>query len=101
LAAPPRSIIVRFFEQLGELSLLAGRTFRSFFQKPWEGKIFLQQLEEIGLRTLPVVSLTAAFGGLVFGLQSYYGFHKYIGQGSEAYGGPSGSSESSFPFSSA
>ena len=88
MAAPPRSIIVRFFEQLGELSLLAGRTFRSFFQKPWEGKIFLQQLEEIGLRTLPVVSLPAAFGGLVFGLQSYYGFHKYIGQGSEAYGGP-------------
>jgi len=73
---------------MGEVSLLAGRTFKGIFQKPWEGRIFVQQLEEIGLRTLPVVSLTAAFGGLVFGLQSYYGFHKYIGQGSEAYGGP-------------
>ncbi len=82
------SIFGRFFEQLGEFSQLAARTFRSFFQKPWEGRIFLQQLEQIGLRTLPVVSLTAAFGGLVFGLQSYYGFHKYIGQGTEAYGGP-------------
>jgi phospholipid/cholesterol/gamma-HCH transport system permease protein len=82
------SLFTRFFEQLGELSILAGRTFRGFFQKPWEGKIFLQQLEEIGLRTLPVVSLTAAFGGLVFGLQTYYGFHKYIGQGTESYGGP-------------
>ena len=88
MASPSGSIVRRFFEQLGELSQLAGRTFRCFFQKPWEGKIFLQQLEEIGLRTLPVVSLTAAFGGLVFGLQSYYGFHKYIGQGTEAYGGP-------------
>jgi len=73
---------------LGEFSILAGRTFRSFFHRPWEKAIFLQQLEEIGLRTLPVVSLTAAFGGLVFGLQSYYGFHKYVGQGTEAYGGP-------------
>jgi len=82
------SIFRRFFEQMGEFSILAGRTFKGFFQKPWEGKIFLQELEEIGLRTLPVVSLTAAFGGLVFGLQSYYGFHKYIGMGTEAYGGP-------------
>ena len=59
-----------------------------FSASPGKEKIFLQQLEEIGLRTLPVVSLTAAFGGLVFGLQSYYGFHKYVGQGTEAYGGP-------------
>ncbi|MCX6564524.1 MAG: ABC transporter permease [Candidatus Aminicenantes bacterium] len=42
----------------------------------------------MGARTLPVVSLTAAFGGLVFGLQTYVGFHRYVGQGSEAYGGP-------------
>jgi phospholipid/cholesterol/gamma-HCH transport system permease protein len=88
VASLSSSIFARFFEQLGEVSLLAGRTFKSYFQKPWEGKIFLQQLDEIGLRTLPVVSLTAAFGGLVFGLQTYYGFHKYIGQGTESYGGP-------------
>jgi len=77
-----------FFEQMGELGMLLARTIRNFFRRPWEGKIFLQQLEEIGVRSLPVVSLTAAFGGLVFGLQTYMGFHRYIGPGSEAYGGP-------------
>jgi phospholipid/cholesterol/gamma-HCH transport system permease protein len=77
-----------FFEQLGEVGILLVRTLRNFFRRPWEGKIFLQQLEEIGVRSLPVVSLTAAFGGLVFGLQTYLGFHRYIGPGSEAYGGP-------------
>jgi phospholipid/cholesterol/gamma-HCH transport system permease protein len=77
-----------FFEQMGEVGILLARTFRNFFRRPWEGKIFLQQLEEIGVRSLPVVSLTAAFGGLVFGLQTYMGFHRYIGPGSEAYGGP-------------
>ncbi len=77
-----------FLEQLGEVGILLARTIKNFFRKPWEGKIFLQQLEEIGVRSLPVVSLTAAFGGLVFGLQTYMGFHRYIGQGSEAYGGP-------------
>ncbi len=81
-------VYFQFFEQMGEVGILLSRTFRNFFRRPWEGKIFLQQLEEIGVRSLPVVSLTAAFGGLVFGLQTYMGFHRYIGPGSEAYGGP-------------
>ncbi len=70
------------------MGLLLLKTLKNLFKKPWEKKIFVQQLEEIGVRSLPVVSLTAAFGGLVFGLQTYVGFHRYIGPGSEAYGGP-------------
>ena len=77
-----------FFEQLGELGLLTAKSFRNLFRKPWEKEIFVEQLEEIGVRSLPVVSLTAAFGGLVFGLQTYIGFHRYVGPGSEAFGGP-------------
>jgi phospholipid/cholesterol/gamma-HCH transport system permease protein len=82
------SLVTPFLYQVGELGLLAARTFRNFFRRPFEGEIFREQLEEIGVRSLPVVSLTAAFGGLVFALQTYIGFHRYIGQGSEAYGGP-------------
>jgi phospholipid/cholesterol/gamma-HCH transport system permease protein len=82
------SLFVEFVRQLGEVGILFAATFKNLFRKPWEKKNFLQQLDEIGARTLPVVSLTAAFGGLVFGLQTYIGFHRYIGQGSEAYGGP-------------
>jgi phospholipid/cholesterol/gamma-HCH transport system permease protein len=75
-------------QQVGEVGLLFGRTIINIFRKPRETKIFIQQLEEIGVRSLLVVSLTAAFGGLVFALQTYIGFHRYIGVGSEAYGGP-------------
>lgn len=82
------SLFSFFFEQIGELGLLSFKTFKNIFRKPWEKKIFIQQLEEVGVRSLPVVSLTAAFSGLVFGLQTYVGFHRYIGPGSEAYGGP-------------
>ena len=82
------SLLAGFLRQVGEAWILFAETFRNLFRKPWEKKNFLQQLEEIGARTLPVVSLTAAFGGLVFGLQTYVGFHRYVGQGSEAYGGP-------------
>lgn len=81
-------LLYLFFQQLGELGLLSLRSFKNIFRKPWEKKIFLQQMEEVGVRSLPVVSLTAAFGGLVFGLQTYIGFHRYVGPGSEAFGGP-------------
>ena len=79
---------VLFFEQLGEVGLVLAKTLRNLFTRRLERKIFLYQLEEVGVRSFPVISLTAAFGGLVFGLQTYVGFHRYIGQGSEAYAGP-------------
>ena len=81
-------LVVGAFEELGEVGLLFLKTLKNLFRRPREHRILLQQLEEIGVRSLPVVSLTAAFGGLVFGLQTYVGFHRYIGPGSEAYGGP-------------
>lgn len=80
--------LLAFAEQLGEVGLLLAKTLGNLFRRPWEGRNFVNQLEEIGVRTLPVVSLTAAFGGLVFGLQTYIGFHRYVGPGAEAYGGP-------------
>ncbi|MBN2409723.1 MAG: ABC transporter permease [Candidatus Aminicenantes bacterium] len=81
-------LVLGAFEELGEVGLLFLKTLKNLFRRPREHKILIQQLEEIGVRSFPVVSLTAAFGGLVFGLQTYIGFHRYIGPGSEAYGGP-------------
>lgn len=81
-------ILAPFYHQVGEVGLLIARTFKNYFRRPFEKKIFLESLEDIGVRSLPVVSVTAAFGGLVFGLQVYVGFHRYIGLGSEAFGGP-------------
>lgn len=81
------SLLLAFFEQLGEIGLLNLHTLKNLFRRPWEWNILMQQLEEIGVRSLPVVAITAAFGGLVFGFQTWTGFHRYIGSGSEAYSG--------------
>ncbi len=81
-------ITLRFLQQMGEVSIVMGRTLRDIFRRPFEGRNFLQQLESVGVSSLSVVSLTAAFGGLVFGLQTYAGFHKYVGPGTEVYSGP-------------
>jgi phospholipid/cholesterol/gamma-HCH transport system permease protein len=82
-----RSLLVSALEQVGEVGVLLYKTFDNLFRRPREHQSMLTQLAELGVGSLPVVSLTAAFGGLVFGLQTYVGFHRYIGPGSEAYGG--------------
>ncbi len=76
-----------FFEQLGQVYDLAIKGFKALFKRPFEKRNFIQQLEEIGVNSLPVISLTAAFGGLVFGLQTYIALHRYVGPGSETQGG--------------
>jgi phospholipid/cholesterol/gamma-HCH transport system permease protein len=81
-------VLVPFLVQMGEVAILMGRTVRNIFRRPFEGRNFLLQLESVGVNSLSVVSLTAAFGGLVFGLQTYQGFHKYVGPGTEVYSGP-------------
>jgi len=83
-----RSVTSRALVELGEVGVLFWKTLRNLLKKPREHQTLLQQLEEIGVRSLPVVSLTAAFGGLVFGFQTYIGFHRYIGGGSESFAGP-------------
>jgi phospholipid/cholesterol/gamma-HCH transport system permease protein len=82
------SLLMGAFEQLGSVGLLFFKTMKNLFRRPREHQTLLQQLEEIGVRSMPVVTLTAAFGGLVFGFQTYTGFHRYIGPGSESYAGP-------------
>ncbi|MGD2294240.1 MAG: ABC transporter permease [Candidatus Aminicenantes bacterium] len=82
------SFLFRSLIQIGEIGSLFSQTFKNIFTKAWEKRIFLQQLEEIGVKSLPIVTVTAAFGGLVFGLQTYVGFSRYVGHGSEAYSGP-------------
>ncbi len=87
IQTPHVPVVSPFLYQLGEVGMLAARALRDMFRRPFEGRVFLQQLEDIGVRSLPVVSITAAFGGLVFGLQVYVGFHRYIGPGTEVYSG--------------
>ena len=82
------SFLFRFLIKAGEVGALFNQTVKNIFTKSWERKNFLQQLEEIGVKSLPIVTITAAFGGLVFGLQIYIAFTRYVGHGSEAYSGP-------------
>src|SRR5246127_4377233 len=72
---------VRFVNYLGEIVLLAVDTFRSLLAHRLRGKLFLNQIVEIGLLSQLVVVITGGFTGAVFSAQTYFQFNK-IGMGS-------------------
>ncbi|NWF36763.1 ABC transporter permease [Mariprofundus sp. KV] len=45
--------------------------------RPWHLRMLLQQAEQVGVQSLPVVLLTALFTGMVLALQSYIVFHRF------------------------
>ncbi len=56
--------------ETGETARFAGRFFREVFVPPYEFREILRQSYEIGVRSLPLVSITAFIIGLVLTLQS-------------------------------
>ncbi|MFO7827321.1 MAG: ABC transporter permease [Bacteroidales bacterium] len=59
-----------FFTELGRLSRFTGSFFREFFRYPFETKELIRQSYQMGLSTLPLISITAFIMGLVLTLQS-------------------------------
>ena len=60
-------------------STFAG-TVRRMSSRPWHLRMLLQQAEEVGVQSLPVVMLTALFTGMVLALQSYIVFHRFVAE---------------------
>ncbi len=65
----PKSI-AEFLNEAGDISKFTGKFFRQVFLPPYEFKEVLKQSYDIGVRTLPLVSITAFIIGLVLTLQS-------------------------------
>src|SRR5207237_2536074 len=56
-------------EGLGEMALLSRDTLRQLLARPPEWRLVVDQLEQIGWRSLSIVNLTALFTGMVLALQ--------------------------------
>ncbi|TAN42636.1 MAG: ABC transporter permease [Nitrospirae bacterium] len=69
--------IIKFTEELGRVLLLLGNTTRLILLPPFEAKSVLKQMIEVGIKSLPVVLITAVFTGMVLALQSYTGFKRF------------------------
>ncbi len=61
----------------GRLFLLFWETLRVAFIPPYRFRLFIKQVEFIGVNSLSVIILTGSFTGMVFAFQSYIGFSKF------------------------
>ena len=68
---------IRFLQESGRIAMLFGQTVVLIFRPPFDVREPLSQMEEIGVRSIPVVVITAAFTGMVLALQSFTGFRRF------------------------
>lgn len=59
----------RLVDTLGEIALLTNETFWCAIRRPPPVRLVMEQLEQIGWRSLSIVGLTAVFTGMVLALQ--------------------------------
>jgi phospholipid/cholesterol/gamma-HCH transport system permease protein len=69
--------IISFSEEFGRILLLLLSTLKQMMLRPFEIKNTVKQMLEIGVKSLPVVLVTAIFTGMVFALQTYTGFKRF------------------------
>ncbi|MBI4227897.1 MAG: ABC transporter permease [Candidatus Omnitrophica bacterium] len=61
-----------FFSYLGGTSLLFGRTVVSAVTTPFRRRLAIEQMDKVGVQSVPIVFLTALFTGIVLGMQTAY-----------------------------
>ena len=59
-----------FFVSIYDATRFIGRFFRELFRRPYEGNEIIRQCYEIGVRALPLITVTSLITGLVFTKQS-------------------------------
>ncbi|MEW6107570.1 MAG: ABC transporter permease [Nitrospirota bacterium] len=69
--------IIAFSEGLGSILILFLLTVKQIALPPFEVRNTFKQMLEIGIKSLPVVIVTAIFTGMVFALQTYTGFKRF------------------------
>lgn len=68
-----------FFGHVGEITLMFGGAVRALFKRPFEGKEILRQLDNLGVASLGIVTVTSVFIGMVMSTQFAFGLQKFGG----------------------
>jgi phospholipid/cholesterol/gamma-HCH transport system permease protein len=69
--------VLRFLAESGRVMIFSAKIFRWIFRPPLDVRNLLKQIEEVGIKSIPVVLITGAFTGMVLALQSYTGFKRF------------------------
>ncbi len=69
--------MIRFVGEAGRIMILFVQTLGWTFRSPLQAREILKQMEEVGVRSFPVVVITAGFTGMVLALQSFTAFKRF------------------------
>jgi phospholipid/cholesterol/gamma-HCH transport system permease protein len=69
--------VLKFLAESGRVMIFSAKIFRWIFRPPLDIRNLLKQIEEVGIKSIPVVLITGAFTGMVLALQSYTGFKRF------------------------
>jgi phospholipid/cholesterol/gamma-HCH transport system permease protein len=72
---------VDLVEEFGKVSLIFTRGMLNVPLPPFRFRLIVQQMDFIGVQSLPIIVLAGAFTGAVFTLQSYQAFHLFGAEG--------------------
>ncbi len=70
-------IILTAVRQFGEFLIFCRSFFTWIFYPPFRREVLFRQLEFIGVKSFPIIALTATFTGMVFALQTGYAFRLF------------------------
>ncbi len=72
---------LRLIADLGGLSVLAGQTLYQAVTPPYSLRLLISQMDDIGVRSVSIVSVAGLFVGLVLALQTTYGLARFGAKG--------------------
>lgn len=73
---------LNFSNSIGKFSLFVVKALIGIIRPPYDFKMIMHQMVNIGFYSLPVVGMTAIFSGAVLALQSYTGFSRFSAESS-------------------
>ncbi|HEX4823357.1 MAG TPA: ABC transporter permease [Candidatus Polarisedimenticolaceae bacterium] len=74
------ALLKAWIAELGGLAILSGQTIRQGWRRPFEGSLWLEQIEKLGVHSLTIANVTLLFTGMVLAVQTAYALASYGGQ---------------------
>lgn len=68
---------LRFLEHVGAVTVLTKRTLTAMVTSRFEGRLFVYQMEQLGVRSLGIAAATAVFVGIVMAIQFAFSLEKF------------------------
>ncbi len=70
---------IKPLKSFGNLCIYTNKVFKAFGKNGFKTNLLLNQLDQLGVKSINICSITGAFSGAVMVIQSYRGFQKFGG----------------------